>query len=596
MPEWITSLLPLHWLRPWALWSLLVPLWLLVWGRRPPSQQHLSDVIDAHLLPHLLVHGGRASWFRPSDTLAVALICFCVALAGPAWKREAPPLALEQSPLMLVLDLSPAMDVVDWPPSRLARARAKFHTLLQQRGDAPTGLVVYAGSAHLVLPPTTDRKLLGTYLDSLSTTLMPTPGAAPAKALQLALGWLARQPVSGTVLFMTANWPADDITQAENLLQATPHRLIVWAIGDEKGGPLRAADGRYVTDAAGRVQLARLDVAALRTLRDRTGAALVSSSQDDSDLARVQALIARHRADALEQDPTRRWRDGGAAWIWPGLLALLLSFRRGWVVQGSQGQALASMLAVGLISLCLGATPAPVWSQAKQPSSAPGSASGSALGRASGGPLGSGPSSAPSNATSSTPGWRERVIGWWLTPDQQGRWWLQQGQPARAAQHFADPFWRGIAHAQAGQWQAAADAFARNDSAAGWFNQAQMLARLGQFSAAVAAYDQALLRAPGWREAQSDQALVRGLIPPAKEPQGDEAGEPTGEADASEPGQRRQKKPGPPRALTEAEVAELWLQRLDTSPAGFLQRKFALQAQSPTSAPASASTTTRPQP
>ena len=40
-------------------------------------------------------------------------------------------------------------------------------------------------------------------------------------------------------------------------------------------------------------------------------------------------------------------------------------------------------------------------------------------------------------------------------------------------------------------------------------------------------------------------------------------------------------KPAPrqPRSLTKREVAELWLQRLDTSPAGFLRRKFALEAQ-----------------
>jgi len=556
MPDWASTWLPLHWLRPWALWGLLLALFILIWGRRPPSQQHLRGVIDAHLLPHLLVHSGRAGWLRPTDTLTLALACFCLALAGPAWQREATPLAQEQAPLMLVLDLTRSMDAVDWPPSRLARASAKLHTLLQQRGDAPTGLVVYGGSAHLVLPPTQDHKLLATYLDSLSTTLMPQPGAAPAQALELALNWLARQPVPGTVLFITAEWPADDIARAQALLSISRHRLIILAVGDAQGGPIRGADGRYLTDAQGRTQLARLDVAALSALRDRTGAALVTASQDDSDLARVQALMARYRADALAQDPTQRWRDAGVVWIWPGLLALLLSFRRGWVMPG---RGLGAWWAAFLLGVWLGAAPTPGWAEPMAPGS--------------------------------EPGWGKRFVGWWLTPDQQGRWWLQQGQPARAAQHFADPLWRGIAQAQAGQWQAAADEFARSDSAAGWFNHAQMLARLGQFGAAVAAYDQALLRAPGWPQAISDRERVRGLIPPDEPNKTDEAGDPQGEADGSQPRQRRAKKPGPPRPLTEAEVAELWLQRLDTSPAGFLQRKFALQAQSPVSAAAAATPT-----
>jgi Ca-activated chloride channel family protein len=189
--------------------------------------------------------------------------------------------------------------------------------------------------------------------------------------------------------------------------------------------------------------------------------------------------------------------------------------------------------------------------------------------------------SAASVAAGRDGGLRQRFVDWWLTPDQQGRWWLERGQPERAARHFADPFWRGLAHAQAGQWQAAADAFARADSAAAWFNQAQALARLGRFVDAVAAYDQALLRVPGWPEALADRERVRALIPP-EPPGSDDAELQPGEGEGNEAGQRRARKSGPPRRLTEAEIAALWLQRLDTSPAGFLQRKFALQARDPT--------------
>lgn len=560
MPELLTSaagLLPLHWHRPWALWGLLAALGLLAWGRRAVSSAVPRGVIDETLLPHLLVHGGRAGWLRPGDTLAAAVACFSLALAGPAWQREGAPLALEQAPLLVVLDLSDAMDAADLPPSRLDRARAKLQQLLEQRGDAPTGMVVYAGSAHLVLPPTADRAVLGGYIDVLATALMPTPGNAPAAALALALEWADRAAAPGTLLVMTADWPTADLTPAQSLLQGSRHRLVVWAIGTPEGGPLRTPEGRLRTDAQGRSRQARLDVAGLNALRERTGADLVAVTQDDGDLSRVQALIARHRAEAVEQDPSRRWLDRGPLFIWPGLLALLLSFRRGWTVRGA-GPAAAVLLAAAGALAAVG-TPGPAWAQAD---------GGVNAGFDTGG------------ATTL----RQRFVSWWLTPDQQGRWWLEHGDPERAASHFTDPFWRGVAQARAGQWQAAADAFARVDSAAAWFNQAQMLARLGRYPDAVAAYDQALLRLPGWPEAVADRERVRGLIPPPPPPPpaDDDAGDgPPGDGEGSEPGQRRSKKAGPPRPLTEAEMTELWLQRLDTSPAGFLQRKFALQVREP---------------
>lgn len=541
MADWLSTLLPLHWLRPWALLLLPVAVLLAVFGRRAHGEASLRGLIDAHLLPHLLVGGNKRKWITPADTLALALACFSVALAGPAWEREAPPLAREQAALMLVLDLSAAMDAVDLAPSRLERARLKLQQLLERRGDAPTGLIVYAGSAHLVLPPAQDRQLLLTYLDALSTALMPEAGSSrPASALKLAHSWLDRAAVPGTVLFLSADWPASELAASVRAQAGSRHRLVVWAIGTVEGGLIRAPAAGAADDEPdqpGPAHLARLDVAGLSALRDEGAAELVAVSQDDSDVARVQTLIAQHHAAASAQDPSLRWRDQGVGWVWPGLLALLLSFRRGWVLRWPT--ACAPLLMAGLV-LAMLVEPAPALAQDSAP--------------------------APS------PSLRQRFIDYWLTPDQQGRWWLERNAPERAAAHFDDALWRGAAHARAQQWQAAADAFAQLDSAAGWFNQAQMLARLGRYADAVAAYEEALTRAPGWPAALADQARVRSLIPAELEPT-------PGEVSAT-PGERAGKPaPRQPRSLSEHEVAELWLQRLDTSPAAFLRRKFALEAQ-----------------
>ncbi len=541
MAEGVWTLLPLHWLRPQALWALLPILLLPLWGRRDSARAVPRGVIAEHLLPHLLLGGGRRTGLRPGDTLALALACFCIAWAGPAWQREPAPFAQEAAPLMLALDLSAAMDAVDLPPRRLDRARDKLRQLLAQRGDAPTGLLVYAGSAHLVLPPTADRQVLLGYLDALSTDLMPTPGQAPAQALALALQWLDRSAVPGTVLFLTADWPAAELARSAALLKGSRQRLLVWALGTPEGGLLRDAQGQLITDAQGRSRSARLDVAGLQALRERSAAALISLSSDGTDLQRIQALIASQSAQAQEQDQTRRWRDSGPWFIGPGLLALLFSLRRGWVLP-SPALWLLALLILG------GASPSPAWAQAE-------------------------PGRAPSTVA-------QRFVSWWLTPDQQGRWWLERGDPARAAQHFADPFWRGLAHARAGHWAQAAQDFARVDSAAAWFNQAQALAHQGLYVEAVAAYDQALLRLPTWGQAQQDRERVRSLIPREPEQAADDGDPQAGEGDreGKSPGKRSARKPGPARRLSEAEINSLWLQRLDTSPAGFLRRKFEIQS------------------
>lgn len=79
---------------------------------------------------------------------------------------------------------------------------------------------------------------------------------------------------------------------------------------------------------------------------------------------------------------------------------------------------------------------------------------------------------------------------------------------------------------------------------------------------------------PGWPEALADRARVRSLL---SAPATADEGEPsTAPGEGDEQGEDGERSTQPP---AEAEAADAWLRRLDTSPAAFLRRKFALQAQ-----------------
>jgi hypothetical protein len=107
--------------------------------------------------------------------VAVFLAVSILALAGPAWQREVLPFAQDKAALVVALDLSRSMDAIDLSPSRLERAKQKVRDLLGRRQGARTALVVYAGTAHTVLPLTEDTEILEVYLEALATNLMPKP-------------------------------------------------------------------------------------------------------------------------------------------------------------------------------------------------------------------------------------------------------------------------------------------------------------------------------------------------------------------------------------------------------------------------------------
>ncbi|GAM75754.1 TPR domain protein in aerotolerance operon [Vibrio ishigakensis] len=68
-------------------------------------------------------------------------------MAGPTWKQETSPLFEDNSELIIALDVS--MQGQDLAPSRLVRAKQKISQLLEMRGDARSGLIIFGGSAML---------------------------------------------------------------------------------------------------------------------------------------------------------------------------------------------------------------------------------------------------------------------------------------------------------------------------------------------------------------------------------------------------------------------------------------------------------------
>ncbi len=96
-------------------------------------------------------------WRRhlPAVLLLVSLTGMVLSLARPARAELVP---RERATIMMAIDVSISMDATDVRPSRLASAKAaatSFARLLPEQINL--GLVAFAGSARVLVPPTTDR-------------------------------------------------------------------------------------------------------------------------------------------------------------------------------------------------------------------------------------------------------------------------------------------------------------------------------------------------------------------------------------------------------------------------------------------------------
>jgi Ca-activated chloride channel family protein len=169
----------------------------------------------------------------------------------------------------------------------------------------------------------------------------------------------------------------------------------------------------------------------------------------------------------------------------------------------------------------------------------------------------------------------------WLTPDQQGQRLFARGEFAEAAVAFHDPLWQGAAFYRNGDFEQAARAFARRDSAEAHYNQGNARLMLGTYDAAIACYDRALARRPEWPQALQNRAIAAARARLAENQGGDMGDQKIGADeivfDSKKPNEGQETEVDGEKALSDAEIQALWLRRVQTRPADFLRAKFAWQ-------------------
>ncbi|BAQ75011.1 TPR domain-containing protein [Pseudomonas sp. Os17] len=445
-----------HWFRPG--WLLVLPLLaLLLWKlwHRQKRAGRWQMILPPAFHAALLSGGNGRESKLPWVALGLAWLLAVLALLGPGWQRVEQTSQKPADPLVVLLELTPQMLASDVPPNRLEQARHKLLDLLQARSDAQTAIVVYAGSAHTLVPLSDDLATSRNLLDALKPSIMPQPGQRADLALLKALKLLDQGALGqGRVLLMAASLSEQERQGIRQALSGDAPQLLMLGLGSRDGAPVTLEDGSYLKDDLGAILVSRLDSPDLKQFIGEVGGRYRQARLDDSDLKGLGLLGGpqglRNDGQTLRLDT---WADQGYWLLLPLLLLAACAGRRGWLF---------------CLPLLLLAAPQPSYAFDLQ--------------------------------------------DLWLRPDQQGRRLLEQQRPAEAARRFQDPQWQGVALYESGNYNAAAERFAEGNDARAHYNRGNALARSGELEAALDAYEQALERQPDLQPALYNKALVQSLL------------------------------------------------------------------------------------
>jgi Ca-activated chloride channel homolog len=216
----------MHFIRPFWLLTLIPALLYVSWVIYSQRQSNpWKSVCDPHLLPALL----QSSSYKSRNFINIILFLFftiCImALAGPSWKKAKLPIYQDVSSLMLILDLSAAMQDTDLTPDRLTRAKFKIRDLINSAQNTQMGLVVFTAEGFVASPLSQDANTLNAMLDEIYPQMMPVAGSDIAQGLTQGLALLKQGAVDhSNILLITASEPtSNSLSEAKSISDAGYH-------------------------------------------------------------------------------------------------------------------------------------------------------------------------------------------------------------------------------------------------------------------------------------------------------------------------------------------------------------------------------------
>ncbi|WP_456295518.1 VWA domain-containing protein [Vibrio sp. AK197] len=536
-----------HFLRPWWLLALL-PLGIIFYFRwQQDSKPALTQNLPAHLRKALTV--GEQGWSKLLPLKLLALLIFLAVLvcAGPSWQRQASPFGEDKAPLVIALDVSESMLQNDIAPSRLERAKQKVTDLVAARDGGRTGLVVFAGSAHIAMPLTKDKQVYLPFLTAVDPTIMPVQGKRPDTILPM-LEPLMEQDSGGSVVMITDGIAPQMIDRFKMYFTQHDYQLLIFAMGNTE-----------------RATQQPLDISALKQLASVTNGRVITVSADDGDIQTINHLIERHMQ--LNGESAMPWKDSGYYLLMPIAIIMLLWFRKGWLVQWCV-----------VATLCLGSGFSPLVSA--QPVHSVNQESM--------------PSAEPVSQIDKLWQW---WLDLWLTPDQQGAMLFNQQEYLAAGQHYQDPMLRGIAYYYAREFNLAQSAFIETDSLLGDYYAASALAHQREYVAArrmlTTLNNNPQVTGELKRNVEHNLKVIVGLIDEVNQQSKDQQGgleqETSIELEEDQPqtgegadeqtsaDNIQQAQLTADQIINDQAMADTWLKRVEADPKKFLQAKFQIQ-------------------
>lgn len=278
--------------NPYLLYLLwLVPVFAVVyWLARRSRAKRLRKFGRPEVIASLMPDASR---YKPAIKITlrlIALAALVIVLARPRAGEKEHDETVAGIEVMIAFDISNSMlaSSTDDPngTSRLDRARLLLEKLLGRLHNNKVGLVIFAGSAKVQFPMTTDFYTAKMYLSELNPSMMAYQGTSVAEAISMAMnGFSPDENVHKAIILITDSEDHEgDAVEAAKAAAKAGIQVDVVGLGSAKGAPIPmpGRNGEYFTDNEGKMVLTTLNEQLTTEIADAGDGIFVNGASSDA--------------------------------------------------------------------------------------------------------------------------------------------------------------------------------------------------------------------------------------------------------------------------------------------------------------------------
>jgi len=218
----------------------------------------------------------KRQWLK-AILIIVGVLFLIFTLIEPKWGYHWEEVEKKGIDIVIAVDTSRSMLADDVKPNRLEVAKREIEDLLNVLEGDRVGLVVFAGSAFIYCPLTSDYGAFRLFLNDLNTNIIPLGGTAIAEAIRKGISTFEANSKNhkAVILITDGENHEDDPLKAASMAKEQAIVVYTVGVGKKDGSYIKVKDesGNEVLlkDRQGQVIKSRLDEITLNKIALETG-------------------------------------------------------------------------------------------------------------------------------------------------------------------------------------------------------------------------------------------------------------------------------------------------------------------------------------